>query len=54
MQIERHSPIKCYAGQSRDSEKLKHSASGAAFQMLAGEAISVIPTMTMAIRIKSK
>ena len=35
MQIERHSPIKCYAGQSRDSEKLKHSASGAAFQMLA-------------------
>lgn len=26
MQIERHSPIKCYAGQSRDSEKLKHSA----------------------------
>ena len=35
LQIERHSPIKCYAGQSRDSEKLKHSASGAAFQMLA-------------------
>ena len=35
MQIERHSPIKCFAGQSRDSEKLKHSASGAAFQMLA-------------------
>ena len=35
MQIDRHSPIKCYAGQSRDSEKLKHSASGAAFQMLA-------------------
>ena len=23
MQIERHSPIKCYAGQSRDAEKLK-------------------------------
>lgn len=35
MQIERHSPIKCYAGQSRDAEKLKRSASGAAFQMLA-------------------
>lgn len=34
-QVERHSPIKCYAGQSKNIEKLKHSASGAAFQMLA-------------------
>ena len=33
--IERHSPIKCFAGQSKNTEKLRRSASGAAFQMLA-------------------
>lgn len=33
--VTRNSPIRCYAGQSRDRRKLKQSASGGAFQMLA-------------------